>query len=348
MYNSKIIVPWTIPNFQKEDIDSMKRVLDSGWLSMGNEVKLFEKQVALFLNTKYAIATNNGTSALDIALKCIDIKMGDEVIVPAFTYIATANAVKYNRGTPVYADIDTTLNISSYSIEEKITSKTKAVITIDYGGNPSNYDKLLRITREHSVPLIVDGAQSLGSEYHNKKCCTHGLINTTSFHAAKILTTIEGGMLFTNNKLLCEKAQCIRNQGQKGRYNHIMLGNNYRMIDVVAGMGVSQIKRFKKTLEDRKKKVLYYRENLKNVTYPIELKNTKNCYFLFLIAVEKRDKFNRYLNRNGIETRVYKPLDNQCLAKQASEKIISLPLYCGITMEQQDYVIEKVNSFPNC
>lgn len=341
----KYRVPWSVPNFQKQDIDSVKRVLDTGWLSMGPEVKRFERMVSSYLKTKHAVAVNNGTAAVDVALKCVGIKQGDEVIVPAFTYIATANAVKYNQGIPVYVDIDDTLNMDPALVEDAITSRTRAILNIDYGGNPSDYDELLRLSRAHDIPLVVDGAQSFGSEYHKKKCCTHGVVNTTSFHQAKILTTIEGGMVFTDDKTLCERARCIRNQGQTKRYVHTYLGNNYRMVDVIAGMGTSQMMRIKTTLKERRDKAFYYRELLEDVVYPYELKDTKNSFFLFLVLVDDRDELNKYLNRNGVETRIYYPLDEQPIAMASSEMVISLPLFDGLTRGQQDYVIKKINLF---
>jgi len=201
-----------------------------------------------FLNIKYSIGVNNGTSALDIALKCLGISNGDEVIIPAMSYIATGNAVLYNNGKPIFVDVDDTFCINPFLIEEKITDRTKAIINIDFGGNPSNYTELIKISKKNNIPLIVDGAQSLGAKYHNKMCCSHGIINTTSFHSAKILTTIEGGMIFTNNKEFNLKARMIRNQGESSKYIHDIIGNNYRMTDLVASIGNSQMKAFEKTI----------------------------------------------------------------------------------------------------
>lgn len=354
----KYKIPWASPNYQKQDIDSIKKVLKRNWLSMGKEVEKFEKLASSYLNIKHAIAVNNGTSAVDVALKCLDIHDGDEVIIPAFTYIATANAILYNHGTPVFVDIDDTLNIDPFLIEEKITDKTKAIMNIDFGGNVSNYSELLRISKKYHIPLVVDGAQSFGSEYHKKKCCTHGIINTTSFHAAKVITTIEGGMVFTNNNKLNERARIIRNQGQTSRYFHAYLGHNYRMVDIIAAMGVTQITRFEKTLQRRKEKAIYYKEHFKNVDYPNELKQTKNSFFLFLILTDKRDALNKYLNKNGIETRVnypfpvneqpiFKKFSTEVfpISKQAASRVLSLPIFHSIKREQQDYVIKKVNTF---
>lgn len=351
-------IPWSIPNIQDEEKESVKRVLKSGWLSMGKECEKFEAKASSYLGIDYAVAVNNGTSALDVALKCIGIKNEDEVIIPALTYIATGNAVLYNNGKPVFVDIDRTLNIDTSLIEEKITDKTKAIINIDLGGNVSNYKELIRISSEYNVPLVVDGAQSFGSEYHGVKCCTHGLINTTSFHAAKILTTIEGGMVFTEDKELFSKAQAIRNQGETSKYYHSYLGNNYRMTDLMAAIGNSQMDRFDETLSKRRSKVEYYKDNLKNVDFPRGLPNTVSCYFFFLILAENRDRLNKYLNENGIETRITYPfpINEQPIfrsfskevfpvAKEISQKVISLPLYYDLTVDEQDYIIKKINNF---
>ncbi len=351
-------IPWSVPNIQEEEKESVKRVLKSGWFSMGKEVKKFEGKAASYLGIDYAIAVNNGTSALDVALKCIGIKKGEEVIIPALTYIATGNAVIYNNGKPIFVDVDHTFNIDTSRIEEKITDKTKAIINIDLGGNVSNYKELIRISREYNVPLVVDGAQSFGSEYHGEKCCTHGLINTTSFHVAKILTTIEGGMVFTENRELFSKAQAIRNQGETSKYYHSYLGNNYRMMDLVAAIGNSQMDRFDETLNKRRSKAEYYKMNLKNVDFPQELSNTVSCYFFFLILVENRDKLNKHLNENGIETRITYPfpINEQPIfrdfskevfpvSKEISQKVISLPLHHEISIDEQDYVIKKINNF---
>ncbi len=351
-------VPWAIPNIQEQEKDSISRVIKTGWLSMGNEVKQFEENVASYLNIDYAVAVNSGTSALDVALKCIGIKKEDEIIIPALTYIATGNVVLCNNAKPVFVDIDQTLNINPSLIEEKITDKTKAIINIDFGGNPANYDELLKISKKYDIPLIVDGAQSFGSEYNGVKCCTQGLINTTSFHAAKLLTTIEGGMIFTLDKEFFTKAKSIRNQGETSKYIHSYLGNNYRMPDLLAAIGNSQIKRFNETLTERQYKVKYYKDNFKGVDFPKELPYISSCYFFFLVLVENRDELNKYLNENGIETRITYPLpineqpvfknfSNEVfpVAKDISQKIISLPLHYKLTNDEQDYIIDKINNF---
>jgi perosamine synthetase len=349
-------IPWMIPNYQPQDAEAMKRVMDTGWLTMGPKVELFEKKVTTYLGIDHGVAVNSGTSALDVALKCINLKKSDEVIIPALTYIATANAILSNQGVPLCIDIDNTLNIDPALIEPRITANTKAIMNIDFGGNVSDYHALLKLCRDYDLSLVVDGAQSLGSRYHNQMCCTHGVINTTSFHAAKIITTVEGGMVLTKDKDMAQRARMIRNQGQTERFIHPVLGNNYRMTDINAAMGCTQMSRVKKTLLHRKELVRYYKECLKNVEYPKEHPHTHNSYSLFVILSSMRDKLQMHLEKNGIETRVHypRPINKQPIhyseetypkATEISQKILSLPLYHSMTRDQQDYVIKKVNDF---
>ncbi|MCU0850652.1 MAG: DegT/DnrJ/EryC1/StrS family aminotransferase [Candidatus Thermoplasmatota archaeon] len=349
-------VPWVIPDYQQQDIKAIKKVLQTKWYTMGPEVKKLEDKVSSYLHIKYAVAVNNGSSALDVAIKCLNFQKSDEVIIPALTYIATANAVTNNQGTPVFVDIDDTLNIDPTLIEENITEKTKAIMNIDFGGNVCDYSSLLHLCKKYNLHLLVDGAQSFGSQYKKKMCCTHGLINTTSFHAAKIITTIEGGMVFTAHKELFHKAQMIRNQGQSKRYIHPFFGNNYRMTDINAAMGRSQMDRVNDIIHHRMELARYYKDHLKNVTYPEEHASTKNSHLFFSILIDKREKLRKHLSKNGIETRIHYPypINKQPIyytstiypkATEVSQRILSIPIYHSLTQNAQDYVIKKINTF---
>lgn len=351
-------IPWAKPNLLKEDEQEVAKVIDTGWLSMGPVVRKFENKLSNYLDIKYSVATNNGTSALDIALKCLNIKKGDEVILPALTYVSTGTAVIYNNGIPIFVDIDNTLNIDSKHIEEEITDNTKAIINIDFGGNVCDYSSLQKISKKYNIPLIVDGAQSLGSLYEGKKCCTQGYINTTSFHAAKLLTTIEGGMIFTNEKEIYEKSIKIRNQGESSKYKHDYLGNNYRMTDLHAALGLNQVDRLERTIQKRRKIAFYYRENLENIDLPKVRPNTKNCYVFFPILTKMRDKLQSTLKDKGIETRITFPLPlyNQPIFKKykkdicpnvekVSKEILSLPIYPKLSSQEQEYIVKMINDF---
>jgi len=205
---------------------------------------------------------------------------------------------------------------------------------------------------------VVDGAQSLGSVYNEKKCCSHGLINTTSFHAAKILTTIEGGMIFTNNTEIYDKSLQIRNQGESTKYIHNYLGNNYRMTDLIAALGLNQIPRIDITIQTRRKKAEFYKENLQNVKFPKTLPNTVNCYLFFPILTEKRDQLYAHLQKEGIETRITFPLplydqpifkkyktDRCPNTEKISQTILSLPIYSKISSKKQEYIVRTINDY---
>lgn len=351
-------IPWAIPNLHEEDKQAAADVLNSDWLSMGPVVKKFENKLSKYLEIKYSVATNNGTSALDIAMKCLDIKKGDEVLLPALTYIATGNAVLYNNGTPIFVDIDDTLNIDPKHLEEKITDNTKAIITIDFGGNVCDYPSLQQISKKHNIPLVVDGAHSLGSMFKEKKCCSHGYINSTSFHAAKILTTIEGGMIFTNDKEIYERSIQIRNQGESSKFIHDYLGNNYRMTDLHAALGLKQVNRLEQTIQQRRTKAQYYIKHLQNINLPRARPNTRNCYEFFPILTTKRDQLLSYLQRKGVETRITFPLPlydqplfkrykkgNCPNAEKTSQTILSLPIYTTISPREQEYIVRMINDF---
>lgn len=351
-------IPLTIPDIRSEDHKEVLRILQSTWISMGPEVKRLEKNLSEYLGMPYAVAVNNGTAALDVALKTIGIKKGDEVIIPGLTYVATGHVVLYNNATPVFVDVDDTLNINPDIIEESITDNTKAIINIDYGGNPSDYDKLLKVSQKHGMPLIVDGAQSLGALYKGEKCCTHGLVNTLSFSSTKLLTTGEGGMVFTSRKDIADKARLIRFHGEDTKYIHVCLGNNYRMTDIHAVLGNCQFPRLNEIIQGRIKKALFYRDSLTDIAFPKQLNDTSNTYFFFLVLVDDRNRLAKYLYENGVGTRspYPLPLNEQpslkeygtgvlSMAKLYSKQVLALPMYHSLSEEQQSYVIGLINKF---
>jgi len=348
-------IPYSIPNIGKEDIDLVKEVLDSGWFTMGKKVELFEEKMATYLGRKYAIAVNNGTSALEVAYRTLGIGRGDQIVVPACSYISTATTVNLVGATPVFVDVDPFMTLDPKCLSNAITENTKAVVVMDSTGNPCDYDSLINICREKKIHLILDGAQSLGSTYNAKSCLSFGIISTTSFHAAKILTTVEGGMIFTDDKHIAEKARCIRNQGESTqKYVHEYLGGNYRMTDVCAAFGIRQLERFDKTLSKRLQKVSYYKDLLSG---RIEFLPTRDkgasCHSIFPVLVEDRSGVTKHLHECGIATRHLYPsiIPRQPLYKLDGEfpvsemfcrRCFSLPLYADLSTEQIEYVCEKI------
>ena len=352
-------IPWAIPNINSEDIDYVKRILDSGWYTMGKEVIKLEKIMTKYTDKKHAIAVNNGTSALEVMLRTLKIGYGDEVIVPALSFVATATSVSLVGATPVFIDVNREITINPDKIDSAITKKTKAVISVDFAGTPCDYDKLIEKCDDNNILLLVDGAHSLGSKYKGKSCLGYGEMSTTSFHAAKIFTTVEGGMVFTDNDDYSKIARAIRTHGETDKkYVHEYLGSNYRMTDISAGFGVKQMQRYEKTLEEREKKVAYYKKKLKNIIDYIDILDpNKVCdNFLFLIIDEKRDDLARFLEKEGVDTRkqypmtipqqpIYKSSKNYPMAEYFCKCSLSLPLYADLTYKQIDYVCEKIKEF---
>lgn len=356
-------IPWAMPYIGKEELDEVVDSIKSAWVTMGPKVKKLEEELSSYIGVKHAIAVSSGTAALDVALKVIDVQPGDEVIIPAMTYIATANAVLYQHAKPVLADIDPhTYNIDPEDVLRKITNKTKCIMPIDYGGQGADYDAIMEIAEEHHIHLVVDGAPSLGGEYKGRKLCSFGDIAITSFHAAKVMTTVEGGMVFTNDDELDRRSRIIRNQGEDPRrkYYHTLLGHNYRMTDLHAAIGLAQFRRLGDILKKRESLAEHYTKNLQEcadvITLPYVAPYNKHAWFLYPILVNNCDSTEEYLKSKGIDTRRSWPLPihrqpiygdvfhnvSYPVAEGVSPRILNLPMYYAMTQEEQDYVIKHL------
>jgi dTDP-4-amino-4,6-dideoxygalactose transaminase len=348
-------IPYSIPNIQKEDIDLVKEVLDSGWFTMGKKVALFEEKMAEYVGRKHAVAVNNGTTALEVVYRSLGIGKGDEVILPACSYISTATTINLVGATPVFIDIDKYMTLNPDLISNAVTAKTKAVVVVDSTGNPCDYDSLMKVCNEHQIHLILDGAQSLGSTYKDKSCLFYGLISTTSFHAAKILTTVEGGMIFTDEDEIEKKARSIRNQGESSKkYVHQYLGGNFRMTDVSAAFGIRQLERFADTLLKREKKVEFYKKHLPKNSQLIPTRESAfSCHSIFPILVENRESAAMHLKEKGVATRflypstipeqpIYKLDGNFPISELFCQNCLALPLYAGMGIEEIRYICEKL------
>lgn len=359
-----IEIPWAKPEIGNEELNEVVKSFKSNWLTMGPKVKEIEQQLAAFLKVPYAIAVSNGTVALDIALKTLGIGPNDEVIVPAMTYFATASAVSYQNAIPVFVDIDrTSLNLDPNRLIEAITNKTKAIIFIDYGGNPSNYDEIAKVGKEHGIHVLQDGAQSLGAIYKGEPMGAQTEISTMSFHMAKIMATIEGGMIFTHNEVWYEELLSRRNQGEQsgGKYKHVVLGTNARMTDLQASIGLAQFKKLPDLIAKRRRVAQRYNEYFVDFQDKIETvstvyENSQNVYFLYPVLIGNRDSVAvSLLEKKGIDTRIcypmpvymqevfasgklkYRKLDCP-VAEEVTSKILNLPIYPSM----KDEMINKV------
>lgn len=357
----KMNVPWAKPYVGKEEFEAVKACFEQGWLSMGKGVVKLESLMSKLCESTYTVAVNSGTAALDMALKLINIEPGDEVIIPGLSYIATGNSVLYQKAIPVFADIEpNTYVISADEVAKKITSKTKAVIAIDYAGHSADYDALCQVVKGKNIFLIEDAAPGLGGKYKGKALCSRADIGITSFHMAKIFTSVEGGMLFTESKEYDGIARMMRSQGEDPamKYHHPVLGHNYRMSDLYAAVGLEQLKRFDFVLAKRSKIADNYTqalEKIEGIKVPEVNSDCQHAWFLYPVLVDDRDRVVADLKDQGIGVNVSWPMPiyeqkmyqeyykEPCtVSKELTQKVICLPIYYEMIDEEQNYVIEKL------
>ena len=357
-------IPWSQPEIRKEELNQVLDCFKTDWLTMGPKVIQFESIMSEYLEIPHAIAVTNGTVALDLALKTLGIGRGDEVIVPAMTYIATAAAVSYQSAVPVFVDIESkSFNLNPRKVKSAIGPKTKAIIFIDYGGNPADIERLKAIAQEHSLIILQDAAQSLGGIYQGVSLGAQTPVSTMSFHMAKVMTTIEGGMIFTHDANIAEELRIRRNQGQSGKYLHSHLGTNARMTDLCAAIGLAQVEKLPWMLEERRRVAERYHFHFDGhagiETIQCQRPNSKNAYFFYPILVERRDIVAEWLKIKGIDTRiaysmpVYKQelyhskratcrMTDCPIAEHFTSKVINLPIYPSLTDKQVDWIATKV------
>jgi perosamine synthetase len=296
--------------------------LDTNWISsVGKYITAFEESFARFCGVKHAIATNNGTTALHLALVALDLQPGDEVIIPTVTYIATANAVRYCGATPVLVDVEAaTMNIDPADIERKITSKTKGIIPVHLYGHPAEMETINAIARKHKLWVVEDAAEAHGAEVGGRKVGSMSTCATFSFFGNKIVTTGEGGMVTTNSDALAQKLRLFRGQGMDltRRYWFPVIGYNYRMTNIQAAIGLAQMETIEKSLNDRATLATWYAEALAGlkdqIVLPKEVESVKQVYWMYNIFLRdgtaaRRDAVMRKLDEVGIETRpVFYPM----------------------------------------
>ena len=306
-------IPVNIPLIGKEEISEVISSLKSGALTSaanhgGKNVQEFEKLASSFIKSKYAVAVNSGTAALQAALYALDIKNGDEVLLPSFTFVATANAVVSVGAKPVFVDIrKDNYTIDPADLERKITKKSKAVIPVHLYGNVAYMDEISEIANKHNLHVIEDAAQSMGSSYKGRQTGTFSELGCFSLYAAKVMTSGEGGIVVTSNKKLWDRLLMIRNHGMVHGYDTRILGLNFRLPEINAAIAKIQIKKLPKFLLSRKKNAKILTELLSNLDLilPEKRKHEEVNWYLYTIATKSRDKIMKVLNSNGIGAAVY-------------------------------------------
>jgi dTDP-4-amino-4,6-dideoxygalactose transaminase len=366
----------------KEEERAVLKVLRSRWLSTGPVTERFEKAFSKFLGGGEAVAVSNGTAALHLALASLGLKEGDEIILPSFTFVATANAVLYNGARPIFADIHgmDDLNISPPEIEKKMTRKTRAIVVMHYGGYPCEMTAILKIAKKHGLPVVEDAAHAPGSAYRGRKCGTLGSLGCFSFFSNKNLVTGEGGLVFTRNKVLAEKVRALRSHGMRAlswdkyrghlsSYDIETLGYNYRTTEIQSALGLIQLKRLERNNRKRGRLVEVYREELRQVPgIRIPFLHFKGDYswHLFPILVEnekagpssnRRNRLMQELRGQGIQTSVhYPPIHLFSLYRKRfgykkgmlpvtetmSQSIVTLPLHPRMGRADAKWISRKV------
>jgi perosamine synthetase len=355
-------IPVAQPTLGDEEIAQLTDAIREGRISAGPKVAGFENSIADYVGAKNAIAVGSGTAALHIALAVLGVGPGDEVVVPSMTFISTANVVLYLGATPVLCECDpVTYNVTADSLRRAITPRTKTVIPVEMNGLPIDYDSILPVCEEAGVSVVLDSAESLGSAYRGQLVGSQALVHTLSFFPNKTITTGEGGMLLTVDDEFAAHARRLVNQGQKGRYNHIELGYNYRMTDLQAGVGLAQMGRIQWVLDEKARIAERYDaafSGQEGVLIPVRPEYaTAQSWFMYSVRLNNtaaRDAVARALEDEGIETRMgfppihtqpyyrdqfnYSP-DDFPITVSAYERKLDIPIWAGLSHDQQDRII---------
>lgn len=372
-------IPYGRQVIDDDDIAAVAEVLRSDWLTTGPAVDKFEAAFASFVGASHAVAVSNGTAALHLAALAAGIGPGDEVIVPALTFAASANCVRYAGGTVVFADVlDDTMNVDPAHVASLITPRTKAIVCVDYAGLPCDLDPLLQLCARHNLLLIEDACHAVGGEYRGRRVGPIAHLSTFSFHPVKHVTTGEGGMVTSNDAELAGRVRLLRNHGiatdhrereKQGtwRYDMVELGFNYRLPDVQCALGLSQLKKIEGWLARRRAIAARYQQLLSasSLRLPVEPQDRRHAWHLYPVRVTgdspaaTRQSLHGDLRKAGIGANVhylpvylhsyyqklgYRP--GLCpRAENAYDRLLSLPMWHGMTDAQQDTVVAALARF---
>lgn len=369
-------IPYGAHWITKEDVDEVVNVLNSNWITTGPKIKEFEDALSSYVGCNHSVVVNSGTSALDIAVQSLDLEVGSEIITTPFTFAATSNSIVYNRMKPVFADINTeTFNIDPESIRDRITDKTKAIIYVDYAGQPCDIKSIKEIADEYDLSLIEDACHAIGAEYKGKKVGHFADMTVFSFHPVKHITTGEGGAVITNRNELYEKLSILRNHGidksaeqrygpnASWAYDMKCLGRNYRITDFQCALGISQLNKLDMFIDRRIELVQIYEELLKDmefITLPKGRENIKHVWHLYTILLDRsidRDKFFNSMRKDSIGVNVhYIPIYRHSyyqnnypvnindfpITEDVFSRIITLPLHPQMSVEDVKRVLNAI------
>jgi dTDP-4-amino-4,6-dideoxygalactose transaminase len=339
------------------------QALETGWYILGENVEKFEKEFADFISSKYCVGLNSGLDALILAFRALGIGRGDEVIVPANTYIASVIGITENGATPVFIEPDEYYNIDPDEIEGKITKNTKAILAVHLYGQASNMKKIKEIAENYNLYLIEDCAQSHGAKHGIKTSGTFGDIGCFSFYPTKNLGAFgDGGAIVTDNQEIYDKIKMLRNYGSKVKYNNEILGINSRLDEIQASLLSVKLSHYSELRREREEIAEKYLYRIKNerLILPKIREESEHVWHLFVVQVEAREKLHLYLLENGIATQIHYPIPPHLsqaykslgykegdfpITEDYANTIISLPLFEGMTEEEINYVVNILNRF---
>ncbi len=354
----------------REELDeAIKEVIDNTSFILGERVEKFEQHVVEYSGAKYAVGVSNGTDAISLSLLALGIKAGDGVICPSFTYYATAGAVASIGARPVFADIDgDTYNISLASIEKILAKKSKykikAIIPVHLYGQCADMDAILKLARKHKIKVLEDTAQSFGAEYKGKKAGTLGDCGSVSFYPGKNIGAFgDAGLILTNSKTIAEKLKILRNQGNKNKYYHLVLGRNNRLDSIQAVVLDIKLKYLDEWNKKRQELAQYYNKNLSNqkLEIPFVAPYSTHIYHQYTLRVPGlRDKLMSHLQFKGIDSRAFYPVPlhlQKCFkylgyqrgvfpeSEKASKEVLSIPVDPNLSIEEREYIVNSIKEF---
>lgn len=350
----------------RKDLEAaFKKVLDKSYFIQGEECEKFEEEYAAYCGTKYCVGVATGLDAIYLILKALDIKAGDEVIVPSNTYIATALAVSFTGATPVFVEpVIDTYNIDVTRIEEKITEKTKAIIAVHLQGRAADMDAINAIAKKHGLYVLEDAAQAHGARYKGQKVGALSDAAAWSFYPGKNLGALgDGGCITTNNKQIADKVRALGNYGSDYKYHHIYQGTNSRLDEMQAAFLRVKLPHLDKWNQARRRIAEAYLSGINNPLIKLPLATSEeyeHIYHVFVIRCDRRDELEKYLKDNGIGTVKHYPVPMHLqkayenlhiqegelpIAEEISKTVLSIPMYYGMTDEEVAYVIDSLNRF---
>jgi dTDP-4-amino-4,6-dideoxygalactose transaminase len=349
----------------KNEIDNaIFKAVNDGDFILGKELRAFEKEFASYCGSKFCAGVNSGTSALHLTLIALGITKGDEVILPANTFIATAFAVSYTGAKPVFVDIDReSYNMDTTKIKEKITKETKAIVPVHLYGQTADMNHVLELAKEYDLKVIEDCCQAHGALYNGKKAGSIGDIGCFSFYPSKNLGAYgDGGAIVTSDEKLLEKIHMLRNYGQKVKYHHLIKGFNDRLDNIQAAILRVKLKYLDRWNEARRKHALFYNSLLEDsdAIIPVQKDYAKHIYHQYVIRITERDNLSKYLNSKQISTSIYYPVPIHLqkaysdlnykkgtfpITERYANEIISLPIFPELKQEEIRYVVRNVKDF---